>query len=153
MKTTHRNASHAKRRYQADPASIYKLMNKLQPFTAPELLQLELPIRISYEAIKTGHGSAQDFHDLAAAVNITMVRSESIDPLCEATAIAARDALMRTWHRYERTGLIGFDGPAIGEVEAGIELHEQLIRLSTPLQMIEAAREVIRRGYSKQVMQ
>ncbi len=152
MKTAHRNASHAKRKYMADPASIYKLMNKLQPFTPEELLQLELPIRISFESIKTGKGTERDFHDIAAAINVAMVRSESIDPLCESAAIAARDALMRTWHRFERTGRLGFDGPAIGEVEAGIELHEQLCRLSTPIQMLDAGREVIRRGHSKQTV-
>ncbi len=147
-----KTASHARRKYQADPGSIYKLMAKLQPFTPEELMRLELPIRISFEAIKTGKGAEQDFHDIAAAINGAMVRSEAIDPLCEATAIAARDALMRTWHRFERTGRLGFDGPAIGEVEAGIDLHEQLIRLSTPIQMIVAMREVIRRGYSKQTV-
>jgi len=60
---------------------------------------------------------------------------------------------MRSWHRYERTGRLGFDGPAISEVEQGIDLHEQFCRMSTPLQMIEAMREVVRRGYSKQVVQ
>jgi len=152
MKNAHRNASHARRKYQADPSSIYKLMNKLQPFTPEELLQLELPIRISFESIKTGSGTERDFHDIAAAINTAIVRSESVDPLCESVAIAARDALVRTWHRFERTGRIGFDGPAIGELESGIELHEQLIRLSTPIQMLDAGREVIRRGHAKQTV-
>jgi hypothetical protein len=149
----HAGKSQVKRKYIADPGSIYKLMSKIQPFTDEELMKLELPIRISYVSIKTGAGTAQDFHDIAAAINCAMVRSESVDPLVEATAIAARDALMRTWHRFERTGRMGFDGPAIGEVEAGIDLHEQFCRMSTPLQMIEAMREVVRRGYTKQVVQ
>ena len=147
-----KTASHARRKYQADPSSIYKLMNKLQPFTPEELLQLELPIRISFESIKTGSGTERDFHDIAAAINTAIVRSKSVDPLCESVAIAARDALVRTWHRFERTGRIGFDGPAIGELESGIELHEQLIRLSTPIQMLDAGREVIRRGHAKQTV-
>ena len=152
MNSTHRTASAGKRRYQADPMAVFKVMNKLTPFNDIELLRLELPIRISFEALRTGAGTESDFHDLCAAVNTTMVRSESVDPLCEQTAIAARDALMRCWHRHEKTQRWGFDGPALLEVEAGISLHEELVRNSTPLQMVEAMREVIRRGMRNEVV-
>lgn len=151
MNTTQATASHSNRRYRADPSAMSRVLKRIQPFNAQELLRLELPIRLSFEAIKTGHGTERDFHDLASAINTTMVRSESVDPLCEQTAIAARDALLRTWHRFEKTGRLGFDGPALGEVADGIDLHEQLIRNSTPLQMIEALREVMRRGAIKEI--
>ncbi len=153
VNTTHRHQSQAKRRWFADPMTMFKTVSKIEPFTAAELLRLELPIRISFEALKSGQGVESDFHDIAAAINAAMVRSEDVDPLCEQTAIAARDALMRTWERHQRTGRWGFDGPGLGEIESGISLHEQLIRLSTPLQMIEALREVIRRGDCGEVAQ
>ena len=139
------------RRWTADPLAAFKLIQKIEPFNVDELMRLELPIRISFQSLRTGQGTESDFHDLAAAINTTMVRSESVDPACVSTAIAARDALMRCWHRYERTGTFGFDGPALLEIEAGIDLHEQLIRLSTPLQMIKALRTVIQRGDCGQV--
>ena len=148
--TTHHLTRHPKR--HCDPQAAFRLINKLEPFSADELMRLELPIRMSFQALKTGKGCEQDFHDIAAAINATMVRSESVDPLCEQTAIAARDAHMRCWHRHQRTGVWGFDGPALLEVEAGIDLHEQLIRLSTPLQMLEAMREVVRRGMAREVV-
>jgi len=153
MKTVHRRASQHKRRWAADPLAMFKCINKIEPFNAAELMRLELPIRMSFESLKNGHGTEQDFHDLAAAINTTMVRAESIDPLCEQTAIAARDALMRCWHRFEKTGRLGFDGPALGEIEAGIDLHEQFIRLSTPLQMVNALKTVIARGKCGEVVQ
>ena len=152
MNTQQRQQSHGKRRYNADPMAMFKCINKIEPFRPDELLRLELPIRLSFEALRTGQGTESDFADLCAAINTTMVRSEAIDPLCEQTAIAARDALMRCWRRHEATGRWGFDGPALLEVEAGIALHEQLIRLSTPLQMIEALREVQRRGIRNEVV-
>ena len=152
MKTKHRRASHAKRKWQADPLAMFKTINKIEPFNASELLRLELPIRLAFEALRTGKGTASDFHDLCAAINTSMVRSEAVDPLCEQTAIAARDALMRCWQRFQRTGRFGFDGPGLSEVEAGIDLHEQLCRLSTPLQMIEALRTVMARGKSGEVV-
>lgn len=136
------------RRWKKDYGVFNRIIGLLEPFTPDELIRLELPIRMSFEALKNGKGSESDFHDIAAAINCTIVRSEAVDPMCEYTAIAARDALMRTWHRWEKTGKWGFDGPALQEVEAGIDLHEQLIRLSTPGQMLNAMREVIKRGKS-----
>lgn len=144
--------SATRRRYQADPMAMFKTINKIAPFNAAELLRLELPIRLSFEALRTGQGSESDFHDLCAAINTALVRSESVDPLCEQTAIAARDALLRCWQRHEKTQRWGFDGPALLEVEAGISLHEQLVRNSTPLQMIAALREVQRRGMRNEVV-
>ena len=152
MNTAHRTASHGKHRYQADPMVMFKTINKIEPFNAGELLRLELPIRLAFEALRTGRGTESDFHDLCAAVNTTMVRSESVDPLCEQTAIAARDALMRCWQRHQKTQRWGFDGPALHEIEAGISLHEELIRNSTPLQMMDALREVQRRGMRNEVV-
>lgn len=151
MKTAYRKASQAKRQWKADPMAMFKCINKIEPFNASELMQLELPIRISFESLKSGQGTERDFYDLAAAINTTMVRSESIDPLCTKTAIDARDALMRCWNRFERIGKLGFDGPGLAAVEAGIELHEQLIKLSTPLQMMQALQEVVQRGKNGQV--
>ena len=129
-----------------------RLIRQIEPFDAEELMRLELPIRMSFEALRSGAGSEQDFHDVAAAINATMVRSESVDELCVQTAIAARDALMRTWERHQRTGRWGFDGPALQEVADAIDLHEQLIRLSTPAQMLGALRTVIARGKAGEVV-
>lgn len=152
MKTAHRRASRAKRKYTADPLAINKVMNKIQPFNAGELLQLELPIRSAYESIRTGRGTVGDLSDIGTAINATLIRSESIDPLCVQTAIAARDALLRSLMRYRKTGKVGFDGPALAEVELGIDLHEQILRLSTPLQMADALREVQKRVAEQQAL-
>jgi len=123
--------------------ATFKVINKLEPFTPGELLRLELPIRLAFDALKTGKGTEQDWSDLAAATNVTIIRSRDIDPLCEQTANDASDALVRMYQRAQRTGAWGFDGPGIGQVEAGIDLHEQLGRLSTPLQMMGAMRTVL----------
>ena len=74
VNTTHRHQSQAKRRWQADPMTMFKTVSKIEPFTASELLRLELPIRISFEALKSGQGVESDFHDIAAAINAAMVR-------------------------------------------------------------------------------
>ena len=131
------------RRWQADPTAAIKVLNRLTPFNDAELLQLELPIRVSFEALRTGAGTERDWNDIVAAINTTIIRSRDIDPLCEYTAGQASDALVRMWHRAQTSGRWVFDGPGITQVEAGIELHEQLCRLSTPMQMMDAMRQVL----------
>jgi hypothetical protein len=132
-------------RYAADPMAMFKVMNKVKPFDSTEQMRLNLPVRVAYESLRSGKGEEGDFHTLAAAVNVAMVCAEKIDPLVEETAILARDALVRCWHRYQKTGRWGFDGPALVDIPAAIDLHEQLVANQTPLQMQKAMVEVIRR--------
>lgn len=90
MKTSHRQASHAKRRWQADPSSIYRVMNKLQPFTDAEQHRLTNPVKLAYEKLRTGAATEPDFHVLAASINVTMILAERIDPLAEKVAVDER---------------------------------------------------------------
>lgn len=141
-----RSSPKRRRKYTADKLSLFRLLNKLQPFTEAEQTKLALPLRMAFESIKTGKGTFDDLSDIGAAINTTIVRSESIGGACYDAAIAARDALLRCLHRYRATGRVGFDGPAISDVEIALEVHEQLFALSTPLQMQQALIEVIKRA-------
>lgn len=156
MKSTHRAAAHAKRRnlarYTADPLSLMRVMNRIQPFTDAEQIQLNTPVRLAFEKLRTGAGTEGDFHTLAAAINVAMIRAETIDPMAEQTAIAARDALQRCWQRHATHGKWGFDGTALQDLPPAIDLHEQLIALSTPLQMADAMKEAIRRVDAGEVL-
>lgn len=145
MNTAQRNASRAKRRYAADPSAIYRVFGRIQPFTPSEQLRLNLPPRVAYESLRTGPGEEGDFHTLAGAVNVTMVMAESIDPLAEQTATLARDALMRVLQRHQATGRWGFNWQDLRDIPPALELYEQLLQLSTPLQMQAAMAETIRR--------
>jgi hypothetical protein len=53
----------------------------------------------------------------------------------------ANDALGRSKARFHRLGRMGFDGPAIDQVEAGIEVYEAIVQASSPAQMTAAADE------------
>lgn len=141
MNTQHRTASRAKRKYAADPMAIFRVFNKLQAFTPDEQHHLGVPLRMAFERLRTGSGNEADWNELAAAANITMVRSEEIDPLCVETARRAQHALLRAKDRYTRLGVMGLDGQALTDIPLMLDLHEQLVELSTPLQMQMAIRE------------
>ena len=133
-------------RWPANPGSLQRVINRLEPFNAEELLRLELPIRISYQALCTGSATESDFYDLVAAANATMVRAESVGAECLQIAIDAQAALSSVYARFERLGKWGFAAEEMHAVGFGIELHEQFVRNSTPEQMVRAMREVLRRG-------
>ena len=145
MKSTHRKASTAKRKWQADPSSIYRTFAKVQAFTGDELATLQTPVRIAFERMRTGCAQDGDFDTLAASINIALVRGEAIDPLCVETAYKAQEGLMRCLARFETTGRWGFDGPALQDIPMAIDLYEQMLTLSTPLQMHSAMQETVTR--------
>jgi hypothetical protein len=141
MKTAHRTQAKTKRRWQADPMAALKLINKIEPFTTDEMAQVAMPARLAFEQIKSGIGSEAAFDELAFACNTATVRSESIDALCVETCLIAQRALLRCKDRYVRTGRWGFDGLALQEIPPMLDLHDDLILNSSPLQMNAAFME------------
>lgn len=71
------------------------------------------------------------------------LRGADVDPLCQQTAATGLEALRRMWERHKRIGKWGFDGPGLADVELAIDLHEQLVRLSTPLELQQTMSRVI----------
>ena len=153
MKTKHRKASAAKRRWQADPGALRRVLARTEPFTAAEVRELALPVRLAFESLRTGAGHEADCDTLAVALNATLVRAEAIDPLCEQVCIDAQDGLMRAKLRHAETGRWGFDGLALQNIPPALDLHEQMLALSSPAQMIAAQEEVLQRMARGQVFE
>ena len=107
MKTTRRP------RYAADPMAMFRAVNKVKPFDAAELTQLSLPVRVAFDCLRTGEGQEVHFHTLAAAVNVALIRSESIDQLCVEICKRAQDALMSVLARSKRLGKWGLDAAGL----------------------------------------
>lgn len=144
MKSTHRKAAAAKRIWQKDYNAASRLLNRATGYSPQELEEKKKPIRDSFAAIKNGTGDWVDFANLDIAIGTTMECGRDIDEFVIISAIVARDALERTWNRYQRTNRWGFDGPALTSIEYAIVLHEKILAESTPLQMMAAARKVKR---------
>jgi|GEM_PF-2166975 len=140
-------------RGRADPFSYLRAIGGVQPFTTAEKTQLCLPVRMAYEAVRTGKGDAGDFDTLAVVVNTCLIRAEQIAPELVTRVIDAQDALMRIKERGQRTGRLGLDYQAMADLLPIIDLHEQLIDLSAPVQMRDALLEVMTRMNRGQVLQ
>ena len=126
-----------RRKYQKDYTAFSKVIALTELFNAVELRKLLLPLRESFDALVKGSANEADVQQLIDAMNITVARCWGTD--MQSIAQTALNALKRAWERYERLGRFGLDGPGLSEVEQGLELHEELCRLSTPRQMRDAA--------------
>ena len=142
--------NHAARQALNAP-TLHHTMNRFMPFTTAELLALQIPVRSAFESLRTGHGTEPDFHTLAAAVNTALIRSESIDPLCVETCQRAQAALIGVLARFKRCGAWGVDHHALQDIPPALDLHEQLLELSSPLQMANAMKETLARMNSGHV--
>lgn len=106
-------------------------------------------VREAYLAMKGNAciDPAHDFDVLAHAIGVSWIRAVQIAGEDEFTNTmlpilkAANDALGRSKERFQRIGRMGFDGPAIDQVEAGIEVYEAIVSASSPAQMSAAAME------------
>lgn len=144
MNTQHRVLSRAKR-YQADPTAMFRVFGRIKQFTPDEQMQINLPVMLALDSISHGKGEDADFHTLAAAVNISMICAERIDPLVEKTCTDARDALIRMHARKIKCGTWGFDGPGYTSVKDAAEVYQQLTQLLTGGQLKDAMSECMRR--------
>lgn len=145
MKTAHREASHAKRRWQADPMSMFKVLDKIELYDKSEQAIIATPAQIAFEKLKTGLGTANDYDTLAKAVNVTITLSAQIDPIAERAAINARDSLVRTLERHRKIGRWGFDAAAMQDIAIALDMRNQMLGLFTPIQIFEAEQETARR--------
>ncbi len=145
MKSAHRHASRAKRRYIADPFAV---MRTLEMHAAPSqetATDIMVLLRSAFADMQNGTADPDMFDRLAAAFNVGIIRAESIDPLLLQVFLAAKAAMEEAdaiWARHHRYGFTGLGRQAV--VEA-LDAYEQLLRLSNPIQMKLALEESARR--------
>lgn len=145
-KAKQRAGNKPRRHGWGDPFAQFRLMRKLQPFTPAELLKLTLTPRMAWESMRTGQANDNDRGTVSAVVNTALVRCEAIHPDLVGVCKLAQQALLRVKQRHLQTGSCALTHQEIVDIEPVIDLHEQLLELSTPLEMERALAEVLRRA-------
>lgn len=135
MNTAHRAQSHTKRRYTADPGSWINVIAGNQEQPEWNVADIMVKIRTAYELLKSGHARDADFDLVGAAVNVGLLRAESIDPLCEQTMLRGIEAMYVCAGLHERHGRYGFTGPGIVAMNDAVDLYEEILTKSTGRQM------------------
>jgi hypothetical protein len=129
-----------------DPQASLHAISMLHRLDAGQQTDLGVALRVSLEAIRTGRATEQEFHTLAACINVSLV-------LCERGVAAdylpavkqAQEGLMRLLRRGRETGRWVFDGTGMHDVMHGIELHEAQLATVSRREAADAMREVMRR--------
>lgn len=134
-----------RRKWASDPQILARTLGAVQPFTESELVRLQTPVRLAWQCLRSGAGEDTDFHTLAYAANVALVRSEQIDALAVDVCKRAQAALMAMLERNKRTGKWGVDWQALQDIPTAIDLYEQLLDNSTPLQMQAAMQTTLTR--------
>lgn len=130
MTSNHRKQARAKRQRYADPMAMFKALGRVQALTWAEQVAMSLPVRLSFEALRTGKAGKDDFNTIATAVNIAMIAAEQIDPLVEKTCVDARDSLMAIHGHHDHGGYAPTPA-ALADIEQAIDIYEQLASLVT----------------------
>lgn len=148
MKTKHRNQAATKRlfrtQYQRDPGAIGRVFLGVRQIEPRQAAEIEMPIRLAFEDMRNGNGSDADFYALVSAINIAAARSHSISPECVAVCDAAMQGMQRAQDRHARIGRWGFDGPALADIAACLDLFSQVVGMSTCGQILDSIQRVAR---------
>lgn len=153
------------RRYHADPTAPLRGIWGNVPFSEADQTELSLPVHLCLEALRTGRATEVDFDTLALIANVCLIRAEMIDKAArkrgrlhdpEAQLMVpviqrAQDALLTLKARAMHTGRFVATGPELQEITTVVDIHDQLLALSTPRQMKQALREIMRRVQRGQV--
>lgn len=131
---------------RVDPGAGLHAIAMQHGMAADQLLDLGMAIHTSIERMRTGLGIEQDFHTLAAMVNVSLILCErDIGGEYLGLVQVAQDALIDALERGRRTGRWGFSGSGLQSINAAAELHEQQIAIVPRADCRDAMMECQRR--------
>lgn len=126
-------------KWRADPTAFQRAIHRVTPYTADEIKSVDLRGRLAYEKLRSGAGTENDYDELVHTLNTNAQRLREMgeDDVHEVCGIAAA-AMMRCRERYMQQGKFGFDGPGMAAIHCALDLHTQVLALSTEGEMMEA---------------
>lgn len=142
-----------KRKYRpADPTSWAYRIASHWPMDQAYATKIMVQLRTAYQRMREGNGTDEDFDQIAAAMNVGLMRAEKIGQPVVDGINAGLQALTAADRRKGAHGTYGFSGPELLSMNCAMDLYEEILRNSTPRQMQEALDEGARRMRAGHVM-
>lgn len=141
-------------RNQVNPHAVLAPVQRSRDFDDQEAAQLSNEVRMAWYRLTNGMGTTDDFDTVSNAMNVAVIRSEQIqhgDPAVQMVRDAMQ-SLLEMRARFERTELFGADAQAMQTMPPALDFYDDLLRLSTPMQMTVALKESLGRMARGQVM-
>ncbi len=138
----------------ADPAAFLRAIGMQHTLDASQQTDLVLAVRAAAGGMRAGVGVEHHVHALASAVNLALILCErGVGREYQQTVIDAQLALIRSIERGRRSARWGFDGPAIAQIEAALEVYEAQLAVVAAVELRDAVREVTKRVNQGHVFQ
>ncbi len=133
-----RKRNHRMRRVKPDPRAIGDALNNSLPPQPDEVQRVMNDIRAAYQRLKDGVGNLQDATQLGVMLNVGFVRAQAIGkPLADAFEEGG-NAMRECERLQERHGKYGFTGQGLLQMNAALDLYEQVLAMSSLNQMAAA---------------
>lgn len=138
---------------RVDKFAAFRAADRQHPLDATQKRTLGVALRTHLEALRTGRADAYAFHNLANAVNTSMVMAErGLGEQFGEQIGGAQQAMIRL-HTNGHRGRWLLDGPSLNALKAWLEVYEAQLDVASQQEAIEALEEVHRRIARGQVFE
>lgn len=141
----HKQSMRNPSRWRTDPTAAFGLIAERTPMDGEDAAACSTEVRMAWHHLCTGTATTDHFDAVASAMNVCLVRSESIGPDAVEVAVRAQSAMVAMQQRYLRCARLGPDADALAHVPIALDLYDQLLRMSSPLQLRAALAESLDR--------
>jgi len=130
-------------RNRVNPHAVLAPVQRSRDFDDEEAAQLSNEVRLAWYKLTNGMGTTDDFDMVSNALNVAVIRAGQIkngDPAVQLVS-EAMQSLLEMRARFERTERFGADAHAMQTMPPALDFYDELLRLSTPMQMTAALKE------------
>lgn len=115
-----------------------------QQYSDDEFRRLSVLARLAWHKLANGQGTQDDFDMLATCFNVAAVMAADIDELVLDALERGMNSLVAMKERYTRLGRFGADADALQSVPYALDVHDEIIKNSTPLQTVSALKTTMK---------
>lgn len=127
-----------------DPLAGLRLLAQARPHDSGVLVSQHIKLRNAFDRLCAGEADTDDFDNVAMSLNIAKIRAYQIHQDLANVVVAAQIALGGVQQRYIKWQKWQVLDAERADILAGIEAYEQIADASSPLQMRNALKVVMR---------
>lgn len=120
------------------------LIKLTQTYSEDEYRRLSAGTRLAWYKLSNGMGTQDDFDMMATSLNVAAVMARDIDELVLDAVEQGMASLVDMKARHTRTGRFGVDAKALQTVPHALNVYDEILKHSTPLQTSAALRTSMR---------
>lgn len=139
-------------KYKANSDVTLRLLAGLADFTEAEILKMSLPIRTCLQKFVIGTADEADWNTLAHVANVVVLCGEKIAEEVKECGKEAQKSVLRILHNFKVQNVWSISDDDMAAMAAAVDVHEQLLRLCKPRDILWAVDESHRRSMNGKVV-